>query len=489
MSETIPGSGRAAKILIVDDQEQTRYVFRRILSRAGYAVDEASRGEEGLERARMADVVVADVNLPDMLGYDLCRRLKANPQTAGIPVLQISASFTSDESKVQALQGGADSYLVQPVEPAVLVAQVQALLRLRRAESQSSISARQWQTTFDSLTDGLVLADPRGIVVRTNRSLHSMLDVTPGQVEGAPLTELFQRAFEVSLEDFLMRHQGHATEMRFGSQWLRVRYDAVQAEPGDHSGAILLLTDITDYKKLQETLKMSERLAATGRLAHIIAHEINNPLEALANLQYLLETSPSLDENARGYLRQANAELERISHITKQILAYHRESAHPVPAAGDEVIEGVLAMFRWRMIGATVTLNTRYTATRPIYIHPGEMRQAFGNLVGNAMDAIGPAGGTLYVRCFNATHIRTGRRGVRVLVADTGSGIPATVLPEIYGAFFTTKEVKGSGIGLWLTSEIVQKHNGSIRVRSRTSGKFRGTLFDVFLPSEAEQPA
>src|SRR5579875_2823866 len=141
-------SGGGARILVIDDQEQTRYVFRRILTRAGYEVDEAATGSEGLRKAALSpDLIIADVNLPDMFGYDLCRRLKADPATAGMPVLQISASFISDESKAQALQGGADSYLVKPIEPTVLLAQVVALLRLRKAESLSRMAARQWQTT------------------------------------------------------------------------------------------------------------------------------------------------------------------------------------------------------------------------------------------------------------------------------------------------------------------------------------------------------
>ena len=137
------------RILIIDDQEQTRYIFRHILTRAGYSIAEAENGTQGLAMAMsLPDLIISDVNLPDMLGYDVCRRLRSNPLTASIPVLQISASFVSDESKVQALEGGADSYLTQPVEPTVLLAQVSALLRLRRAETLSNLSSRQWQTTF-----------------------------------------------------------------------------------------------------------------------------------------------------------------------------------------------------------------------------------------------------------------------------------------------------------------------------------------------------
>lgn len=186
-----PESKPKARILVVEDQDTTRYVFRRILTRAGYAVEEAATGEEGLDKAsRSPDLIIADVNLPDMLGYDVSRRIKANPLTASIPVLQISASFLSDESRVQALEGGADSYLIQPVEPTVLLAQVQALLRLRKAEALSHLTARQWQTTFDALSDGVALADADGLVVRVNRALLRLLRLKSSEIEDKSISEV-----------------------------------------------------------------------------------------------------------------------------------------------------------------------------------------------------------------------------------------------------------------------------------------------------------
>jgi PAS domain S-box-containing protein len=485
----MPDPVSRGRILVIDDQKQTRYVFRRILTYAGYTVEEAKTASEGLAKALSSpDIIIADVNLPDMLGYDLCRRLKANSLTAGIPVLQISASFISDESKVQALQGGADSYLTQPVEPTVLLAQIQALLRLKRAEALSSLSARHWQTTFDSLTDGIALVDSSGVILRVNRAFLSLLEITHSEAEGQPVANLFATCFGIPFAEYLtQRVDGRPTELAFSESWLRVRYDEVQADPLQSSGAILLLADVTEHKKLQETLKMSERLAATGRLAHIIAHEINNPLEAMSNLLYLIEQNPSLDETARSYLSQASLELHRISQITKQVLAYHRESKEPLPARVDEVLSGVLAMFRLRMSASSIELITRFDSSRVIEINPGEIRQAFGNLIANALDAIG-SGGTLRVRCFNAIDCSSGVEGVRFVFSDSGAGIPEHISPRIFGAFYTTKDLEGSGIGLWLTSEVVSKHNGRIRVRSRTEGPYRGTLFDVFLPARLSKP-
>ena len=486
---TVAKSVSRGRILVIDDEEATRYVFRRNLTHAGFEVEEAATGEAGLNQALYRpDLIICDVNLPDMLGYDVCRRLKSNAITGSIPVLQISASFISDESKVQALEGGADSYLTQPVEPTVLVAQVNSLLRLRRAESIANLSARQWQTTFDSLSDAVVLVDARQVVVRTNKTFLDMLGLVSSEAEGLLLTNLLLRAFAITFDQLLVRLSGgRMTELSHLNRWFRLRYNLIESAPEDESGSVLLITEITDQKKLQETLKFNERLAATGRLAHVIAHEINNPLEAMSNLLYLAEGCSSDSGEAREYIEQASKELVRISQITKQVLAYHRETTSPAMTRADEILDGVLAIFRTHIMENKVTLDTRLGCTTRIFVLPGEIRQVFSNLISNALDAMSEAGGTLRVRCLDTTDWRTNQKGVRFLFSDTGSGIPEKMVPNIYDAFFTTKGLKGSGVGLWLSAEIVTKHNGSIRVRSRTAGNYRGTLFSIFLPVRTDR--
>ena len=496
-SYTMDNPGLHGRVLIIDDQEPNRYIMRRILSHAEFQVDEACSGAEGLTKAmELPDLIIADVNLPDMLGYDVCRRLKLNPVTRNIPVLQISATFTSDESRVQALEGGADSFLIQPIEPPVLIATVKALLRLRKAEALSRISAMQWQTTFDSLSDGLVLADADGIVLRTNRRLIQMLEIAPSASEGMPLAQLFGSRFSVPWKDFREpQHADVSAELTYNNRWFRVRCDSIRADEDTISSYVLVLTDITDHKKLQETLKLSERLAATGRLAHIIAHEINNPLEAMSNLLNLAERGATKDSEVLSYIQQASFELLRISDITKQVLAYHRESKQPVSISASEILEGVLAMFRAHIGGMGIQLSTRIGCDSQIFVHPGEIRQVFGNLISNAVDAVPSSQGKLRVRCFQARDIRSNVQGVRFLFSDNGTGISPDVIPHIFGAFYTTKETKGSGIGLWIASEVIAKHCGTVRVRTRTEGPYRGTLFDIFVPfsphalAENEEPA
>jgi signal transduction histidine kinase len=291
------------------------------------------------------------------------------------------------------------------------------------------------------------------------------------------------QTFEITFDQFLANlGAGTSVELGFQNRWFRLRHNPIESAPGDENGSILLLTEITDQKKLQETLKFSERLAATGRLAHVIAHEINNPLEALSNLLYLAERALPATDETHGYVEQASKELERISRITKQVLAFHRESKEPLVTRADEILEGVLAIFRAHIMASKVHLNVHLNSSSQIFVHPGELRQVFSNLISNALEAIGQGGGTLGVRCVNTIDLRSNRKGIRFIFSDSGLGIPDDLLPNIFEAFFTTKGLKGSGVGLWLSSEILKRHDGYIRIRTRTEGRYRGTLFSVFLP-------
>lgn len=202
----------------------------------------------------------------------------------------------------------------------------------------------------------------------------------------------------------------------------------------------------------------------------------------MSNLLFLAEQTSAGTGETHSYVEQASKELLRISQITKQVLAYHRESKEPEATRADDILENVLAMYRSHIMGSRVTLETKLKCSSEIFVRPGELRQVFGNLISNALDAIGSSGGTLRVRCFNTIDRHTMHKGVRFFFSDSGSGIPEDVLPSIFDAFFTTKGIKGSGVGLWLSVDLLMKHGGHLRVRTRTTGKYRGTLFTVFLP-------
>jgi PAS domain S-box-containing protein len=243
-------------------------------------------------------------------------------------------------------------------------------------------------------------------------------------------------------------------------------------------------TDVTEQRRAEEALRESEKLAATGRLAASIAHEINNPLEAVANLLYLAKRQRG---DVTKYVTAAEQELDRIAEITRHTLGFYRDTSTAVPVDVVEVTEGVLALYDRKLRFKRIEVNKRFSENAEIVGFPGEIRQILANLVANAIDAMS-AGGRLSVKVFHAREWIGGRRpGVRVTVLDNGSGIGNEQIKKIFEPFYTTKKDVGTGLGLWLTQNLVRKHGGTIRVRSTSDEKRRGTAFSIFLPFEVAQ--
>ena len=229
-------------------------------------------------------------------------------------------------------------------------------------------------------------------------------------------------------------------------------------------GAVIV--DATERKLSEELLRRTEKLAATGQLAASIAHEINNPLEAVTNLLYLLDQQP-LDAESRHYTDMAQEEIARVSQITQQTLRFYRQSSSPTLIQPADVLDSVLDLHHGRSNAAKVQTIRRYRNGVELYAFSGEMRQLFANFVGNALDAM-PNGGKMYlsVRASQAWY-QPEVTGVRITIADTGSGMTGAVRERIFEPFFTTKEITGTGLGLWISSEIIAKHQGTVKVRSR----------------------
>jgi two-component system, chemotaxis family, CheB/CheR fusion protein len=250
-------------------------------------------------------------------------------------------------------------------------------------------------------------------------------------------------------------------------------------------GAAAIARDISSRKQAEEALRKAEKLSATGRLAAAIAHEINNPLESLTNLVYLLQLNPSLDSAARHHLRLAQGEVQRASHITKQMLSFHRPSSKPVPVNLRNVLDNVLDLYSPLAKCNGISVVKRYEGQTTISAFSEEIHQVFANVLRNAIEAV-PQGGTIILHVFASREWNgRGRPGVRAVIADTGTGISRENRERIFEPFFTTKGENGTGLGLWVSNGIVVKHGGSIRVRSSTHKSCSGTVFSVFLPAEA----
>ena len=241
--------------------------------------------------------------------------------------------------------------------------------------------------------------------------------------------------------------------------------------------------DVTERRIAEEALIRNEKLAAVGRLASSIAHEINNPLESVTNLLYLALNSEEWPQ-AREYLETADIELRRVSAIANQTLRFNRQSTRPSHVSCSDLIGGTLAVYQGRIHNSNISVEKRKNAQRPIFCYDGEIRQVIGNLIVNAIDAM-PNGGRLLLRSRQSRDWRSGREGLVITVADTGSGMSKETSQRIFEAFYTTKGIGGTGLGLWISREILDRHQGVLRVRSSQAAGRSGSIFTIFLPFDA----
>lgn len=323
------------------------------------------------------------------------------------------------------------------------------------------------------------------ILEHLGRRVQDVVSPAVGQTIEASIQQVFATGQPLLEVDLMAEHPQQPGMQR---SWTTSFYP-VYAEENEVRWVGAVVIETTQRRQAEEAMRKTEKLAAAGRLAASIAHEINNPLEAVTNLLYLLGHQPSLDAEARGYAELAQRELGRVAQITQQTLRFYRQSTQPTSAKLGEILDSVLLLYHARIESTHVQVTCTYEPTGELLAFGGELRQLFANLVGNAVDAM-PGGGRLLIR------VSHGRRwdgdesveGVRVTVADTGHGMTEEVRRRIFEPFFTTKEATGTGLGLWVSEEIVLKHGGQMRVRSRTAEP-SGTVFAVFFPYDAVPPA
>ena len=265
--------------------------------------------------------------------------------------------------------------------------------------------------------------------------------------------------------------------------WLSARARVQRYANGKPAHLTGACTNITARKKAEEALRRTEKLAATGRLAATVAHEINNPLAAVTNLLYLAIKDPSLSDHSRQRLALAERELDRIAYFAKQTLGLYRDSSPPAWHDASQLISDVLQTYGFRVQNRDAVLQLEVGEDARAFVVAGEFRQVLSNLLINAIDALPSAGGRIRIRAAAAhDYSHPHRRGMRLTVADNGSGIAPEHVTKIFEPFYTTKLDVGTGLGLWFSKNVAEKYKGKLRVRSRTSGSSQGTTFSVFWP-------
>ncbi len=355
-------------------------------------------------------------------------------------------------------------------------------------------SAEQLDAIVDSAMDAIISIDAQQQVVLFNRAAGELFGCSPAEAMGKPLDrflpEQLREAHRQHIESFgetgvtnrSMRSPATLNAVRSNGKQFPVEATISQAGEGDDKRYTVILRDITQRKRTERALVVSEKLASLGRLSAAVAHEINNPLEALKNLVYLIMGNPFDTEMVREYAELADVEVNQIAEITRQVLGIARSGEMHAQFRPTEVLETVL-MLEHRKIGEKgAVVEKEYRQDVEVWGVASEIRQVFWNLLVNGIDAI-PRGGLIRVRVSGHRSPGDERKGVRITFADNGAGIDAPDLVRLFEPFYTTK-ARATGLGLWGAKQIGENHRGWIRVRSRRDGPQTGTVFSIFLPAE-----
>ncbi|MFL5580042.1 MAG: ATP-binding protein [Gemmatimonadaceae bacterium] len=482
-----------SRVLLVDDTPENRYAVGRILSSAGFDVLEAATGGDALATAAAEhpDLVILDVNLPDMDGFEVLRRLKAAPETRPIPVLQLSASHTSSPARVQGLESGAEGYLVHPVEPPVLIATVRSLLRVRTAERELRDAARAWTTAFDAISDAVVLAAPDGAVVRCNAAAGRLLGGDPTS-ERRAFVELVRRAFPGAdlepLEALVATDARGEVEVHLGERWYRAARSPLPERGPEGAGVAYVITDVTDRRRLYEEAVSANR--AKADFLAMMSHELRTPLNAIIGYSdlMLLGVPERLPEPTQAHVERVRAASRHLLELIEEILAFSRLEA------GREVVrtEHVDAAALVREVGAIMEplaaeRGLQFVVDTPdaplmAELDPGKVRQVLINLLSNAIK--------FTERGEVACAVRAGGNHVTFTVRDTGIGIAPEHLERIFDAFWQvdraqTRRVGGTGLGLSVSERLAGMMGGSLDVRSEVGA---GTTFTLRLPRAVQAP-
>jgi PAS domain S-box-containing protein len=494
-------------ILLVDDQPAKLLSYEVILADLGENLIKATSGTEALEQLLRNDVavVLTDVSMPDIDGFGLAEMIRQHPRFQKTAIIFISGVHLTDVDRIKGYQQGAVDYITVPVVPELLRAKVSVFAELHRKRRQLEALNRELEQRvadrteelreradlLDLASEAIMVRDLNGYVRFWNSGAKELYGWDADELGDKNVHDVLQTQWPASdknIEASLLqgrRWEGNLIQRaRDGREVIVASRQVFKSEQDGKPGAILEINrDITARVKAEEALRKTERLAAMGRVAGIIAHEINNPLEAIINAFFLLRDHASLDEEARYYARLGEDELLRVAHIVKQTLGFYRESQQPATVSIREVLDNVLELQSRHLQINGIVVERKYRTDGAIYGFPVELKQVFLNLIGNAVQAM-PQGGRLRLHVRECTDRKTHTKGIAVSVCDTGSGIQPDHAKRLFEPFFSTKSAKGTGLGLWISKGIVQKYDGTIRFRSICSPQRGATCFRVFLPAQ-----
>ena len=493
-------------ILNVDDYEASQYARTEMLRRAGFQVVQAGTGAEALRVAAESRpvLILLDVNLPDMDGFEVCRRLRAEQATLTVPIVHISATFVSDKAQDLAYEGGADSYLTDPVEPAVLLATIHSLLRLRRAEEGLRAASREWQATFDAIGDGICLLGVDGTVARCNGAFAALVGAAPAALVGRPWAELWQQLGGGGQPSPTTRvehsRRRETLDLRRDHGWFRLLVDPVLEDDGV-VGLVCIVSDVTIERQAAQVRaalfareqEAREEAEATNRAKDeflaMLGHELRNPLDVIGSAVRVLDVQPDRDPTAAKAQEVIARQVRQLGRLVDDLLDVGRVTTGKitlvrVPVDLAETVQRCVAGL---MPPGEAPHHTVTVRAEPTWVEADQSRveQIVMNLLSNALKYT-PTGGRI-----DLTVGGDGRMG-RLTVADTGAGMSPYMIERVFDLFFQGERTLdraggGLGIGLTLVRRLAEQHGGRVEVQSPGTG--RGSTVIVELPQVAEPHA
>jgi signal transduction histidine kinase len=490
------------RVLNARDDGPVRDARTRLLSAAGFEVVEANTGAETLRQAMTArpHLVLLDVKLPDLDGYEVCRRLKADPTTATIPILHLSAAHRAAREHARGLDAGADGFLVEPVAPEVLLATVRSVAHARSVEDAVRAAARQWQLTFDAITDGVCLLDRDGGMLRRNAVFQGLAGDGDGSTapDGAAVLGRVLHQPASALRELLVSERRQVREFLVGSRWRQLTSEPVLDERGRCEGTLVILTDISERKRAETMqtellhLEQQARLSAEAssrakdEFLATLSHELRTPLTAVLGWIRMLAAS-DLDGPTRAHALEVIERNTRLqAQIVEDLLDVSRIISGKMTLALGDVAPGVVlaaATDALRDAAAAKGVDVQLEvdpALGPVRADPGRVQQVFANLLSNAIKFT-PAGGRVQVSA------EPEGGGFRVMVRDSGRGIDPALLPRLFEPFRQAdgpgrRAHAGLGLGLAIVRHLVALHGG--RLDAASPGLGAGATFTVWLPVE-----
>jgi signal transduction histidine kinase len=467
--------------LVVDDTPAKLYAVSRILRHNNFEVDSATTGAEAIVKSKnFPDVIILDVMLPDIDGFKVCNIIKSDPLTANIPVIHLSAKRLESKDQIYGMEMGADIYLIDPVDPNVLIATINSMIRIRVAERQTNLIANQWQTTFDSIDEGIILLNLKMEVVSFNKAILKILKKEEEALNNKKLYEL-NNSFSHFTPDYILNKVTPSEEILISGCWYEAKFTSISDAFLVKEGYVFILNDITELKNTLIDLERSND--DLEQFAYIVSHDLREPLRMISRYSQLVvkKFKERIGSEADDFLKIISEGTFRMQKMITDLLKYSQITTNPLSfsyADCNVILKLAKDDLKFIIEDKDATINSSPLPT--VYASQSALLQLFENIISNALK-FNVNKPVININC------KLENDHWLFSFADNGIGINSVYNKRIFEVFqrlHTKEQYAGTGIGLAISKKIVEFHKGEIWVESEL-GKGATFYFTIPLKQDA----